>query len=158
MRGLFLIKRGPKPEYHRAPFHAVIVCDKKRIAQDEAGATSAQAWVWTLGGVTRGGGWLLERWNGLDIDYGHIVHGAFQLPDGSHPAFYRDYEDWPRGVRDLFKGAIWWSDKVMPLWLGELGVLYPSDKFTQQWILDQIADDGMSGTGGRPIPKYWKGK
>ncbi len=151
---LYLIKRGPKPEYHRAPFHPVILCDRKRIAMWEASWSGSQAWVWARDGLRNDGqGWLLQRWNGLDIDYGHVVRD-FVLPDGNHAAFYRDYEPFPQGIQDLFAGAVWWSDKRMPAWLQERGVIYPPDAFTQQWILDHIADDGLWNFG-REVPPYW---
>ena len=154
MKYLYLIKRGPKPEYHRAPYHPVILCNLTRIAEWEMGASDDHAWVWqATGWHRRPGGWLLVRWNGLNIDYGHIVHG-FALPDGSHAAFWRDYHDWPEGIRDLLPGAVWWSDKVIPSWLQERGVVYPPDNFTQQTILDHIADDGC-WMFGRVIPEYW---
>ena len=43
---LYLIKRGPRPEHHKAPYHPVILCDRKRIAKWEAGWTGDRAWVW----------------------------------------------------------------------------------------------------------------
>jgi hypothetical protein len=158
IRTIYLIKRGERPSYHKAPFHPVILCTLKRIAQWEAGSSSDHAWVWTNGLPGKPGvGWLLERWNGFDIDYGAVVHG-FNLPDGTPAAFWRDYT--PRNenagcVKDLFPGAVWWSDKIMPEWLQKRGVIYPPDKFTQWHILDHIADDGMMGVG-RDIPSHWK--
>lgn len=150
---LYLIKRGPRPDIHRAPFHPVIICDLKPVAKWEAGNSGDGAWVWTAYGPGPNvGGWLLTRWNGFDVDYGPVVHGI-TMPDGSHAAFWRDYESqWC--VKDLFPGAIWWSKKKMPDWLGERGVIYPPDTFSRQSILDAIANDGCSGVR-REQPEFW---
>jgi hypothetical protein len=152
MADVYLVKRGPRPDYHRAPFHPVIVCGKRWVAKWEAGWTGDAAWVWSHERGTSGGGWLLERWNGLDIDYGHVVR-AVTLPDGTDAAFVHEgtgREPWP-----LLLGATWWDDKPMPRWLVQYGVLYPMDGFSQQRILDTVADDGSSGCG-RPIPPHWR--
>ena len=158
MRTLYLVKRSERPKHHIAPYHPVILCDRKRVAEWEAGGTDPAlrggAWVWEREGWDDNPyGWILAKWNGLNIDYVGLVT-AFDLPDGSHSAFWRDYEDWPQGVRDLFSGAVWWSDKQMPEWLEQRDVLYPLDDFTQQRILDSIANDGCSGMG-RKIPVWW---
>jgi hypothetical protein len=146
---IWLIKRGPRPEHHNAPFHPVIVCGKKRIAKWEAGATDSKAWVWQWD--CDGSGFLLCRWNGFDVDYGHIVREVGPLPDGTHTGFFhdRDKEPWT-----LLSGAVWWDDKKLPPCLEKVGLIYPTDDFTQQRILDHIADDGASGFG-REIPSYW---
>lgn len=134
--GLYLIKRGPKPDYHRAPFHPVIVCDRKPIARWEAGWTGDQAWVWSKYGAGPDeaySGWLLERWQGLDIDYGHLVRGV-TLPDGEHGAFHH-----PGARADtwgLLKSATWWSSRKIPEWLVERGVVNATDEFS----LDRIAE------------------
>lgn len=170
-RTLYLIKRGPKPDYQKAPFHPVIICDLKRIAKWEAGWTGDRAWLWTHEAHHDSSGWLLERWEGLDIDYGHIVRGG-DLPDGTPLAFahrrrdlgYEHFEDgahkW-RGYSEdsqepwtLLPGAIWWSESRMPEWIEASGVLYPPDHFSQQDILDNIADDGIQGFG-RACPEWW---
>ena len=154
MANLYLVKRGPKPAYHRASFHPVVLCDIHRIAENEAGFSGEHAWVWSHCGIAnRGFGWLIERWNGLDLDYGSVVHG-FELPDGAHAGFWRISEDFPAGVRDLVSCATWWSTRRIPEWLLELGVKYPDDDFSQQWILDEIANDGVSGFG-RNRPAFW---
>ena len=153
MKSLYLIKRGPRPEYHRAPFHPVIICDRKRIAEWERGNTGDAAWVWVkMEWTDNGWGWLLIRWNGFDIDFGSVVH-TIKMPDGTEAGFWRDYES-DHSVADLITGATWWSDKPMPEWLEKHGVKYPEDKFTQQTILDSVADDGASGFG-RAVPKWW---
>jgi hypothetical protein len=96
-------------------------------------------------------GWLLERWNGLDLDYGHLVREVGPLPDGSHTAFFhdRDSEPWT-----LLRGAVWWDDRVLPKYLEKAGVVYSPDDFTRNVILDAVEDDGVSGFG-REWPSYW---
>jgi len=154
MTHLYLVKRGPKPDYHKAPFHPVIICDRKRVAREEAGHTGDQATVWERSSARDNGcGWLIVRWQGFDIDYG-IVH-YFRLPDGTGSGFWRDYEA-EDSVKNLLPGAVWWSDKPMPEWLARRGVVYPPDKFTQQWVLDRLADDGCIGLINRELPACWK--
>lgn len=152
-KSLYLIKRGPRPEYHRAPFHPVIICDRKRIAEWEAGNTGNAAWVWEkMSWSDDGWGWLLCRWNGFDVNYGHVAH-SITMPDGTVAGLWRDYES-DYSVKDLIAGATWWSEKPMPEWLAKRGVKYPEDEFTQQSILDTAANDGASGFGRVP-PKWW---
>lgn len=147
---IYLIQRGPRPDYHRAPYHPVIICDLKRIAEWQADWTGEGASVWKHEPSRRGGGWLLTRWRGLDIDYGHVVRGG-SLFDGGRMGFAHD-EDAPPW--SLLNGAVWWSSKRMPDWLKARGVVYPPDEFSQQEILDREADDGMTGFG-RPCPAHW---
>lgn len=71
---LYLIKRGPKPDHHTAPFHPVIVTEKKSVALWQAGNTRSHSWVWTKERDAHSG-WLLVRWCGLDIDYKPVVAG-----------------------------------------------------------------------------------
>ena len=133
---IYLIKRGPQPQYHRAPFHPIIICDHKKLAKWEAGSTGDLACVWSHSTHSANEGWLYGRWLGLDIDYGAIVHSV-PLPTGEMVAFVHDRETEPWV---LLRHATWWSDKVMPRWLSDLGVTYPEDDFTQQAILDAIAN------------------
>jgi hypothetical protein len=159
---LYLIKRGPKPDYHAAPFHPVLICDRKFMAEWEASWTGAAAWVWVAYAPGPNvGGWLLVRWNGFPVDYGHVVR-SLTLPDGNKAAFWRDYEtrDGEGMVGPLLPGAVWWSEKRMPEWLRERGVVYPPDRFTQQHILDCAANlakpNEVGGWGfGREIPSHW---
>lgn len=151
MSGVYLIKRGPREAYHRAPFHPVIICAKRRVAKWEAGWTGDAAWVWSHERGTGAGGWLLERWNGFDIAYGHVVRGVL-MPDGTDAAFVHEHtnrEPWP-----LIAGAVWWDEKQIPAWLLEMGAIYAPDKFSQQRILDLIANDGCS-FDDRPRPEHW---
>lgn len=152
---LYLVKRGERPDYHKAPYHPVIICDKKRIALWESMGSDKHCWVWMQpSGHGNGAGWLLVKWNGLDVDYGVTVH-RIVLPDGSEGGFWRDYPSPDGYIGDLLPGAVWWSDKRLPEWLQQKGVVYPSDSHTQQVILDHINDDGCYGCG-REIPDWWK--
>lgn len=151
MSTVYLVKRGPRAPHHRAPFHPVIICGKRRVAKWEAEWTGEQAWVWSHERGTRGGGWLLERWNGFDVDYGHVVR-LVTMPDGTEAGFAHEHtgrEPWP-----LLAGAVWWDDRKMPGWLADAGVVYAPDAFSQQRILDAVAGDGSSGFG-RPTPDFW---
>jgi hypothetical protein len=143
---LYLIKRAPKPDYHKAPYHQVIVCDRKDAADWEAGNTGKRAWVWVAHNKTNPGGWLLKRWEGLDIDYRFVVASS-ELPDGSRTGFWRHYDvDW-NCVKPFFAGAVWWSPKVIPEWLRDLGVVYAPDKWTQDRIAEFFKIDIR--------PMYW---
>ena len=149
---LYLIRRQPRPDYHKAPYHRVIVCALKRIARWEVGWTGDRSWLWTKQNEPFTG-WLLERWEGLDIDYGHIVRGG-KLPDGTDMAFHHPHGS-NSGTWDLLRGAVWYSDKPIPTWLVERGVVYPPDDFTQGQLLDLIADDGVMGFSNRKRPACW---
>jgi hypothetical protein len=114
-RVLYLIKRGPRPDYHRATFAPVILCTSRPVAQWEAGATSELATVWQKYHALKPyGGWLLVRWRGLDIDFGHIVR-SMPLPDGTTAAIVHDTDEEPW---TLLGGAVWWSHTHrVPEWL-----------------------------------------
>ena len=135
---LYLIKRGPKPEWHKAPFHPVILCDLKKVATWEIGWVGDKTWAWSHEGKARPcGGWLLEFWNGFLVNYGHIVR-TFELPDGAKCGFWRDYHDAENGLKSLFAGAVWYSWNKIPGWIAEKGGIYPPDDFTQEHILETI--------------------
>lgn len=134
-KSLFLIKRGPKPEHHNAPFHPVIICTRKHTATWEVGDTGDGGWLWSRSAQDGGEGWLLERWNGFDIDYGHIVH-QITMPDGTRAAFcHVDSEPW-----QILSQAVWWSDHEIPEWLARFGVTLPEDTFS---LADIERDVGM---------------
>jgi hypothetical protein len=152
---VYLIKRGPREPHHRAPFHPVIICAKRGVAKWEAGWTGAAAWVWSHERGLRVGGWLLERWNGFDVDYGHVVRGV-TMPDGTDAAFVHEHtgrEPWP-----LLAGAVWWDDKSMPRWIADAGVVYAPDAFSQEAILRDISNDRQdrnASTMGVERPAFW---
>ncbi len=146
---IYLIKRGPKPTWHMAPFHPVVICAKKRVAKFEAGWSGDKSSIWgRKSKIIDGEGFLLLRWNGLDIDYGHVVRST-RLPSGAKTGFAHHGGPWK-----LLRGAIWWDDKPMSASFENAGVLYPPDYFSQQMILDEVADDGVSGFGRKP-PPWW---
>lgn len=122
---LYLVKRGPRPSYHNAPYHPVIICTRRPIAEWEAGWTGDKSWVW-LKEADTSSGWLLVKWNGLNIDYGHIVRGC-SLPDGTETGVFHDRKKEPW---NLMAEATWWSDHNMPQWVADKGTKYPTDNFT----------------------------
>lgn len=149
MSGLYLIKRGPRPECHHAPFHPVIICGKRRVAKWEAGWTGDASWVWSHERGEMAGGWLLERWRGFDIDYGHVVRGVL-MPDGTDAAFSHEHnglDPWP-----LIPGAVWFDDRPLPKALDGRGVIYPPDKFTQETVLRVI---GSANDTYPERPSFW---
>lgn len=151
---LYLVKRGPRPDYHKVPCHPVIICTKRDTAEWEAGNSSRRAWVWEMfDGARDIGGWLLVRWEGLDIDYRPVVSG-FTLPDGTETAFWHKHDrplPW-----DLLKGAVWWSDRRMPDWLKEAGAVYPPDQFTRDRILEDLGEIRRRDPDHRvTAPDFW---
>lgn len=151
MSCVYLIKRGPRPEYHKAPFHPVIICGTRHVAKREAGWTGDAAWVWSHERGTPVGGWLLERWKGFDVDYGHVVRGVV-MPDGTEAGFVHAHtgrEPWT-----LIAGAVWWDDRKVPQWLADAGVVYPSDDFTQQSIVNRMERE-PSGFWRRSVLDFW---
>lgn len=150
----YLIKRGPRSEFHRAPFHPVIICNRSGMAKWEAKDTSEKAMIWVKDQADSGG-FLLARWNGLDIDYGGLIHDVGPMPDGMKVGFYhdRDAEPWT-----LLRGAIWWSSRKMPKWFMEQGVEYPPDDFSQQRILDNehwLRKDCEGSGWDKEVPEWW---
>ena len=150
---LYLIKRGPKPKHYRTPYCPVIICTRKDVAMDQAGWSGDGATVWAQDG-TPSCGFLLTRWQGLDIDYGHIIRG-FTLPDGNHAAFqHAGKEPW-----QLLNGAVWWSERKMPDWLAEKGVIYPQDAWTQNSVIGSINNCNEDRDRENPKevkrPEFW---
>jgi hypothetical protein len=130
------------------------VTQLKRLAYWEAGCTCKAANIWRRYTAEPGGeGWLLVRWKGLDLDLGPIIH-ACVLPNGETSGFAHPHNPEMKWVWGLLNGATWWSSKVAPPWLLEAGVAYPADIFTQQRILDDVAQDGRSGFGRKRLP-HW---
>ena len=159
---LYFIKRGPRPSYHNAPFHPAILCDRKRVAQQETCYSGNQDSVWVHAAHEDRSGWLLTRWRGLVIEYGHLVRG-FTLPDGTLAGFFHLHRSrtadgsQPTGLNEpwsLLPGAIWWSSRKMPAWIEAAGVIYPPDCFSQQRILEREALNG-AGASRQIRPKWW---
>jgi hypothetical protein len=156
-RALWFIKRGPRPEHHRAPFHPAVICTRRYTAKWEAGWTGDRAWIWWHEGKEPYTGWLLERWQGLDIDYGGLVK-CCKLPDGTQVGFFHrhralgydrpgekgathlGYSEELQEPWSLLPGAVWWSDDPIPAWLVEAGVVLAEDDFTQQVIKEDAGD------------------
>lgn len=135
MKSLFLVKRGPKPESQKAPYHQVIVCSHRHTAAWEAMGTAEGAWLWEWS-EPPASGMLLLKWKGLDIDYRPVVRGM-QLPDGTVAGFQHDRnaEPWT-----LLPGAVWWSWKPMPKWLEPFGVVTAPDDFSREMIRRDLGD------------------
>lgn len=158
--GLYLVSRGLRPGHHKAPFHPVILCTQKWFARWEAGDSTRPAWIWENDDVPEPrGGWLLVRWNGLDIDYGGLVKSV-TLPDGTHGAFWRDYSHTDTSnVVSILNGAVWWTAKKrIPPYLAAKGVVYPPDEFSQDTIIRHEQEgDPMKYTPWKKIqrPTWW---
>lgn len=132
---LYLVKRPEHPEYVR-PFTTVLLADCKPVAKWEAGCTRDGAWIWTRENSPDAGGWVLTRWNGLDIDYGYNF-GVSRMPDGRSSGVEHEHPEEPKQTPyswDILAGAVWWSRRPMPLWLGARGVIIATD----EWTLFQI--------------------
>lgn len=167
-RVLFFIKRGPKPDYHQAPFHPYIICTRKGVATWEAGWTGDRTWLWSHEAADSGSGWLLERWEGLNIDYGHLVRGC-SLPDGTHVGFYHKHRDLgydPETKQrlgyaaelqepwNLLPQAVWWSLDPIPEWLKDQGVMVPMDEFSRHRIIEDYSfADQQERKRDRPYPE-----
>jgi hypothetical protein len=131
---LYLIERGPRHVCHEAPFHPVIICTARYTAKWEAGGSNDGATVWSQGDVRKDSKnlhtWLLGRWKGLDCCtfLGAAVY--FDLPDGSNTRQHSER------AHTLVAGAVWWSDKPLPQFLRDLGVIEAPDDFTRERIAD----------------------
>ena len=125
-RNLFLIIRGPQGEFHKAPFHPIIICSRKHTAKWEAGDTEDGATVFVNMDPPYGN-WLLSRYKGYDI-VGNPKF--FTLFDGKESRDISQISD------NTFRDAIWWSYDGMPDCLKEKGVSYATDNFTKERIAD----------------------
>lgn len=154
-RDLWLIKRGPGygEHFHESlvpdSVHPVVICTRKYMADWEAGWTGDGATVWVHPASTGGGGWLMTRWNGFDIDYGHVVRGL-DLPDGTRAGISHDGEP-----RSLLDGAVWWSPSRMPEWVSDSGVRYPTDKRSRGRIVGLAGDCVLSESRKQKERDYW---
>lgn len=114
---LYLVERPERAFGRPAPDALVLLCSRRDVAHWVAGSSSDRANVWE-GASDLVAGWLLVRWRGLDLDYGHVVH-AVDLPDGTAAGFHHD-----RTVRPwcLLPGATWYSRYRIPSNLLAAGV------------------------------------
>jgi len=143
-RSVYLILRSDKPKHHNAPYHSVILCSRKHIAKWEAGDSSDKATVFTKNNDPHEG-FLMERYKGFDIDYGHIVKLIDLFDDEMKSGFHHPHTT---NTWELLKGATWWSYDKLPQWLIDRGVTYPEDNFTKRRILD---DSGWNETADSPL-------
>ena len=128
-RSVYLVKRGSEPIYNKAPWHPLILCDDRRVAEYEVGWTGDGAWSWQTENSPHHGGWLLDVWNGFPINYGSIVRSC-ELPDGTHCAFWRNHE-----LTHLLTVAKWWSTREIPPHIMGLGVSLVSDRHSLESII-----------------------
>lgn len=129
---LYLVKRPPKAVHPQASHHPVIICTNKELAEWEAGYSGERAWMWVQFDGQHSG-WLQLRWEGLVIDYGHVVRSV-ALPDGTTGAFHHRSahpETWA-----LLKGAVWFSSRRMPAWLAAEGAILAPDDFARRAIAE----------------------
>lgn len=130
-RTVYFIDRGERPGHHQAPYHRYLVCPSRPVALWEADWSGRGAWVWSHANRGSGSGWLLLRWNGLDVDYGSLVRG-FALPDGTVAGFAHPGTGKPPW--SLLEHAVWWSTLPVPAWLVKLGVSEVADTFSRDAI------------------------
>jgi hypothetical protein len=149
-KNFYLILRGPKGEHHNAPFHPVILCTRKHTAEWESKRTKEGATVWVnmAPNTAYWGNWLLVKYKGYDIDYGHLAH-YFTLFDGKDSREVSDREY----IEPLLRNAIWWSYDEMPEFVRELGVRYAEDQFTKDWIWEDLGDSSLGHTKEMALKK-----
>ena len=175
-RNLWLVKRGPNygQHFHDSlvpdSIHPVVICTERHVAFWEAGWTGDGATVWHHAGdvSTGAGGWLLARWKGFDIDYGHVVRGL-TLPDDSEGGIvhrarslgydnekqFLGYDETPREPYTLFEGATWWSLHRMPDWLASEGASLPSDEHSRRQIVDHPGHSTLSWPKAEKLRAKW---
>ncbi len=128
-KSLFLIVRGPKSEFHKAPYHPVIVCSRTHTAKWEAQKTDNGHTVFEC--MADNGNWLLVKYQGYNIDHGNVC-SHFTLFDGKESKEVSSSEN----IEAYLKNAVWWSYDHMPKWIEEKGVSYATDAFTKKRIYD----------------------
>lgn len=135
---LYLIERGPEKYQSKAPRHPVIICTAHHTAKWEAGGSPAGATVWSQGDVRKDSKylhtWFLDRWKGLDCCTFMGAAVYFDLPDGSNTRQHSER------AHTLVAGAVWWSDKPLPQFLRDMGVIEAPDDFTRERIKE---DSGL---------------
>lgn len=135
---LYLIERGPRNLLHKAPFHPVIICTARHTAEWEAGGSPDRANVWEQDGIAKDSKylhtWFLVRWMGLDCFRFYAAAVYFDLPDGTNTRKHSER------AHTLINGAVWWSEKPLPKFLRDLGVIEAPDDFTSKRIKE---DSGL---------------
>ena len=137
MTAFYMIKRDGE-HWRSKGYPLVTLCTREDVAKQMAGATDERSWMWHSEGQDHGG-LLLVRWQGLDIDYGHVVR-RMPLPNGDERAFdhpNRHPETW-----ELFNGAVWWSPRRMPAWVEKRGATYPAEGYLRHLVEDYGGWDG----------------
>ena len=114
MRNVYLVYR----KIWCSDKYIVQIFTKERDAKEAASGSAELAYIWLHDYWDGGGGWLITRWNGLDIDYSPLVM-SFKLPDDSVTGFVHKGNEKPWSL--LFD-AVWKSEQRMPKWLKDLGV------------------------------------
>lgn len=145
---LYLIERGAGTFRGKAPYHPVIICTARYTAKWEAGGSPYGSTVWSQGNVRQDSknlhSWFVNRWKGLDITFhGNCVY--FDLPDGSNTRQHSER------AHTLIAGAVWWSDKPLPQFLRDLGVIEAPDDFTRERIADDYGLCLLSETAAEKI-------
>lgn len=133
-RQLAIVIRGEKPEFHKAPFHPVIIVSRKHVMEWESEGTENGATVLiNLGCADTGYSWLVHRYKGYVLD----GNGYFDLFDGANT---KDISTFEYVSKELLPKAVWWSYDRMPEWLLEYGVKHVEDDFSKEMILQ---DSGL---------------
>lgn len=132
-RYLYLIIRGEKPSYQRAPYHPVIVCTRKHTAKWEAGETGDGSTVFQE--MAPNGEWLLVKYKGFNMDYSKSCT-FIDLFDGKNSREIGRREE----IMRLIKEAVWWSYDRVPDYAKDWGIRFPEDTFTKKIIIE---DAGM---------------
>ena len=125
---VFLIIRGEKSEFHKAPFCPIILCSRRHTAEWESGNTEDGSTVLYNYSLTDEGNWILTKYKG----YGIKSNGFIKLFDGNDSYGVSDRNH----INELLKDAVWWSYDEIPTWLLQKGVKYPSDDFTKRLIVE----------------------
>lgn len=135
---LYLIEQGARYFRGKAPYHPVIICTARHTAKWQAGGSPDGATVWSQSNIRQDSKnlhtWFLNKWKGLDCCTFHGAAVYFDLPDGSNTRQHSER------AHTLVSGAVWWSDKPLPHFLRELGVIEAPDDFTRERIAD---DSGL---------------
>lgn len=153
IESIALIRNGPRPDYYHpsVPHHPVLIVARKRVFEALKGWTGDGRSVWSHEGMTESSGWFLERWNGLDIDYGPVVRSLI-LPDGTTGAFIHDRNAAPW---TLISGAVWMDDRYLPDWLEDRGVIYPPDAWTRRQVMNSLAHGMGNCNRDDTHPPFW---
>jgi len=151
MTAFYIVKRD-ETHWRTATRPSVMLCTRRDVARWIAGATDEKSWIWESGGDDHAG-LLLVRWQGLDIDYGHVVR-LMELPDGDQRAF--DHEAKRPETWALFQQATWWSPRRMPAWVEKRGAKYPTEqKQFRAILLDYETDWTKGGMTQRDVVFRW---